>query len=99
MVALIEIENNQVFTVSKDVLFQEVSGETVLLDLASEQYFGLDEVGTRVWQLLKEGQSLDAMLEVLLEEYEVERERLEADVRALLESLIEAGLIEKKERV
>ena len=94
MVALIEIEDNQVFTVSKDVLFQEVSGETVLLDLASEQYFGLDEVGTRVWQLLNEGQSLDAMLEVLLEEYEVERERLEGDVRALLESLIEAGLVE-----
>ena len=94
MVALIEIEDNQVFTVSKDVLFQEVSGETVLLDLASEQYFGLDEVGTRVWQLLNEGQSLDAMLEVLLEEYEVQRERLEEDVRALLESLIEAGLVE-----
>ena len=83
-----------VFTVSKDVLFQEVSGETVLLDLASEQYFGLDEVGTRVWQLLNEGQSLDAMLEVLLGEYEVERERLVADVRALLASLIEKGLVE-----
>ena len=94
MVALIELENNPVLTVSKDVLFQEVSGETVLLDLASEQYFGLDEVGTRVWQLLNEGQSLDAMLEVLLGEYEVERERLEADVRALLESLIEAGLVQ-----
>ena len=86
--------DNTVFTVSKDVLFQEVSGETVLLDLASEQYFGLDEVGTRVWQLLNEGKSLVAMLEVLLEEYEVERERLEGDVRALLESLIEAGLVE-----
>ena len=83
-----------VFSVSKDVLFQEVSGETVLLDLASEQYFGLDEVGTRVWQLLNEGKSLGGMIEVLLEEYEVEREQLEGDVRALLESLLEAGLVE-----
>ena len=88
-----EIRDDQVFTVSSDVLFQEVSGETVLLDLASEQYFGLDEVGTRVWQLLNEGQSLGAMLDVLLDEYEVERERLEEDVRALLDSFIEAGLV------
>ena len=89
-----DISDKSTFTVSKDVLFQEVSGETVLLDLASEQYFGLDEVGTRVWQLLNEGQSLGAMLDVLLGEYEVERERLETDVRALLDSLIEAGLVE-----
>ena len=41
--------------ISEDVLFQEVGGETVLLDLASEQYFGLDAVGTRIWQLLGEG--------------------------------------------
>ena len=89
-----EILDNTVFTVSKDVLFQEVSGETVLLDLASEQYFGLDEVGTRVWQLVNEGKSLGGMIEVLLEEYEVEPEQLEGDVRALLESLLEAGLVE-----
>lgn len=88
------IRDKQVFTVSKDVLFQEVSGETVLLDLASEQYFGLDEVGTRIWMLLNEGQDLDGMVGTLLEEYEVERDQLEADVRALLESLLEAGLIE-----
>jgi hypothetical protein len=88
---------NQAFTPSKDVLFQEVSGETVLLDLASEKYFGLDPVGTRVWQLLNDGQGFAAMVDVLLEEYDVERARLEADVRDLLGALLEAGLIEKKE--
>jgi len=93
------IRKNAVFTPSKDVLFQEVGGETVLLDLASEQYFGLDEVGTRVWQLLNEGEGFAAMIDALLEEYEVERDRLEADVRDLLGSLLEAGLIEQKEPV
>jgi hypothetical protein len=89
-----EIRDDQVFTVSKDVLFQEVSGETVLLDLDSEQYFGLDEVGTRIWALLKEGRGVDAIVDTLLAEYEVEREQLEADVRELLAALLEAGLIE-----
>ena len=40
---------NQTVTLSPEVISQEVSGETVLLDLESENYFGLDEVGTRIW--------------------------------------------------
>ena len=89
-----EISDDRVYTVSKDVLFQEVSGETVLLDLASEQYFGLDEVGTRIWALLNEGRSVGEMVETLLGEYAVGREQLEADVRELLGALMDAGLIE-----
>lgn len=88
------ISTDQVFTVSSDVLFQEVAGETVLLDLNSESYFGLDEVGTRIWALLNEGRTPGDMVAVLLEEYEVDRATLEADVRSLLESLLEAGLLE-----
>ena len=79
--------------ISDDVLFQEVGGETVLLDLESEQYFGLDAVGTRVWQLLGEGAGAETLVETLLAEYEVERETLAADVDRLLDELAEAGLI------
>jgi len=81
-------------TISKDVLAQELAGETVLLDLASENYFGLDAVGTRVWQLLKEGKDGALLIDTLLEEYEVERGVLEKDVAELLDRLSEAGLIE-----
>jgi hypothetical protein len=66
----------------------------VLLDLASESYFGLDEVGTRVWQLLNEGQGQSAMIDTLFDEYEVEREALERDISELLDRLSGAGLIE-----
>lgn len=79
--------------ISEDVLFQEVSGETVLLDLASEQYFGLDSVGTRIWALLNEGAAADTVVDTLLGEYEVERATLAADVDELLARLAEAGLI------
>lgn len=81
------------FFPSPDVLFQKVGGETVLLDLASESYFGLDIVGTRVWKILTEGHSMERMLNILMDEYEVEREQLEQDVWALLDSLLDAGLI------
>jgi hypothetical protein len=87
------IKEDQVFCIPEEVLFQEVSGETVLLDLESESYFGLDEIGTRVWVLLNEGKSVGQMVDVLLEEYEVDRATLEGDVDELLGELIEAGLI------
>ena len=79
--------------ISPEVLFQEVSGEMVLLDLESEQYFGLDAVGARVWALLNEGLAEPTVVDTLLQEYEVERATLEADVAELLEQLAGAGLI------
>ena len=84
----------QTVTVLSDVLSQQVGGETVLLDLASENYFGLDAVGTRVWQLLKDGATVGETIEALLEEYDVEREVLEGDVERLIGELVEAGLVE-----
>lgn len=79
--------------VSPEVMFQEVGGEVVLLDLASESYFGLDEVGARIWALLNEQNELQAVYEAMLEEYDVEPEKLEADLLELVERLLEAGLV------
>jgi hypothetical protein len=63
------------------------------LDLASESYFGLDEIGARIWGLLGEGKDVGQVLEVLLQEYEVDRKTLEGDLGELLGELLGAGLI------
>ena len=81
------------FSISSEVLSQEVNGETVLLDLEGECYFGLNEVGTRIWQLLQGKISLGEALDTLSDEYDVSREQLECDVGALLDKLAEAGLV------
>jgi len=78
---------------SDDVLFQEVGGEAVLLNLASEQYFGLDPVGTRIWQLLGEDARLQHAFETMQAEYEVEPALLESDLLTLVGKLAEAGLV------
>jgi len=88
---------NQTITLSAEVISQEVSGETVLLDLESENYFGLDEVGTRIWQLIKETGDLQAIYNTLLDEYEVEEQRLQTDLEALLGEIAGLGLITLKE--
>ena len=77
---------------SDEVLHQEVGGEAVLLDLASETYFALDPVGTRIWELL-DGRPLDAVLQVLCEEYDAAPARIEADLLQLAASLVNAGLV------
>ncbi|MEE4236563.1 MAG: PqqD family protein [Anderseniella sp.] len=77
---------------SPEALFQEIAGEGVILDLASSSYFGLDEVGVRLWQLLQANPSPQAACEVLLTEYEVEPAQLEQDLAKLLDQLVEAGL-------
>jgi hypothetical protein len=88
---------NQTIILSPEVISQEVSGETVLLDLESENYFGLDEVGTRIWQLIKESGDLRAIYNTLLEEYEVGEERLQTDLESLLGEISGLGLITLKE--
>ena len=77
-----------------DVLFQVVNGETVLLNLKNERYFGLDEVGTRIWQLLNDDGDLQKVFEIMLDEYDVDAFQLEQDIGKLVGELVEAGLIE-----
>lgn len=84
---------NQTITLSPDVISQEVSGETVLLDLGSENYFGLDEVGTRIWQLIEQTGNLQAVFDTMLEEYEVEEEQLHEDLENLIGEVSKIGLV------
>jgi len=64
---------DQRIAVSSDALFQEVEGEAVILDLAQSQYFGLDEVGTRIWQLLQTHGTARAVIDQMLEEFDSSR--------------------------
>ncbi len=91
-----QINLNQTIALSPDVISREVSGETVLLDLESENYFGLDEVGTRIWQLIKETNDLNSIFKTLLTEYEVSEERLQQDLTVLLTEIEGLGLITLK---
>lgn len=82
--------------VAENVVFQRIEGETVLLDLKGEQYFGLDEVGSRIWELVGEGRSFDAIVRTLGAEYEADAARIEEDLRRLLAELERAGLVEQR---
>lgn len=80
--------------VRPDVLFRQLGGEVVALDLESGKYFGLNEVGSRVWDLLQTPCSLGSIQEALLQEYEVSAEDLWRDLESLVSELVRHGLAE-----
>lgn len=81
-----------------DVLIREIDGEAVLVNLESALYFGLDETGTRIWAWLVEQGRLGAVLDRLLETYEVERDEAEGDLLRLAGELLDQGLVVRDSR-
>ncbi len=80
-----------------DILCRELAGESVLLDLKNQRYYGLDEVGTRIWQLLGEGGRADDIARAMLDEFEVPEPQLRSELSDFLHQLADAGLIELRE--
>lgn len=78
--------------ICESVVFAELDGEFVLLNLDTGIYFGLDAVGARIWSLLAEGADEDAVCERLLEEYEADDGQLRMDVASFLDLLTAKGL-------
>ena len=78
---------------SPDVLYRDLDGQTVILDLSSGKYFGLNEVGTRIWALMSEGRSVADIVRILALEFEADTATIERDVRDLLETLKSRNLI------
>jgi hypothetical protein len=79
------------------VVTRPLEGELVLLNLDTETYFGLDEVGTRMWELLSSSPSIEAAYEQLVAEYDVDEAMLRTDLEALLGQLVDGGLVELHE--
>ena len=79
-------------TLSPNAVFRDMDGEGVILDLQSGTYFGLNEVGTRMWQLIEKHGRLSAVLGALEGEYDVAADVLERDLLELTTRLIEKGL-------
>ena len=77
-----------------DVLISRLQEESVILNLDSERYFGLDNVGTRFLTILTTSDSIEAAYKQLLNEYDVDATVLREDLIALVEKLVEQGLVQ-----
>lgn len=84
---------NQIL-IKPDTLVNVISGESVLLNLSADSYFGLDQIGTDMWQCLTAERTIQAAYEKLLDEYEVDAETLKTDLTSFVEKLVEHQLVD-----
>jgi coenzyme PQQ synthesis protein D (PqqD) len=91
------ITPNSVVVATKDQVSSDLAGEAVVLSLRTAMYYGLDQVGLRIWELVREPMRVAAIRDTIAQEYEVELERCERDVLDLLHQLASEGLIEVRD--
>lgn len=80
-------------TIAEDVLVQELDNTTIVLNLVTEHYYGLDEVGHRLWNLLSELKDVHRVYDIMIQEYDVEPDLLQEDMLRLINALYKAKLI------
>jgi hypothetical protein len=91
------ISGNSIFVITSDQLCTNLGEEVVILNIASGVYHGLDGVGARAWQLMQEEKTVNEICEVITSEYEVEAAQCQSDLIALIEELVNAGLVKVKD--
>lgn len=80
-------------TIPNHVIFHEIDGEAAILNLETELYHSLDEIGSRMWRYLGRGNAIVKVVNSLLDEFEVSEDKLKTDVINLAETLVKAGLL------
>lgn len=81
-------------SIPEGVMARQVGEETVILDLASGNYFGLNAVGSRLWLGLAAGKTPGEVCDLVMTEFDVKRPELEADMSAILRELMSQGLLQ-----
>ena len=81
---------------SSDQVSTDLGDETVILGLSSDEYFSLQNVGARIWEIIQEPKTVKEILDAILNDYAVESERCERDLLAVLQELAHEGLVEIK---
>jgi len=91
-----ELSESSVIVANQEQISSDLGGEAVILNLKTGVYHGLNEVGALIWTLIQEPKVVRDIKQILLQEYEVEPNQCDRDLKALLEDLLAAGLIDVK---
>jgi len=91
------IATSSVVVATNDQVSSDLAGEAIVLSLRTAMYYGLDQVGARIWELVREPTRVADIRDAIASEYDVELERCERDVLDLLRQLATEGLIEVRD--
>ena len=91
---MVDWSPNTIVVASNDQVSSDLAGETVLLSMKTAHYYGLADVGARIWSLVREPVSVAAICDTIASEYDVSADRCQADVVRFLQELAQHGLVE-----
>lgn len=86
------LTGSEIFQLSQSAIAQEVGGELIVLDMATERYLSVDQVGRRIWGLLDDGRPIGSVIDEISNHYRVDRTRIAEDVSAFVGQLEHLGL-------
>jgi hypothetical protein len=91
---MVDWSPNTIVVASNDQVSSDLAGETVLLSMKTAHYYGLADVGARIWSMVREPMSVSAICDSIAREYDVSPDRCQADVVRFLQELAQHGLVE-----
>lgn len=91
-----ELSRSSTIVVSKDVVSCDLGGETAMLDMKEGVYYGLNEMGTFIWEFIQEPVTIQTIIDKVLAEYDVDEATCYNDLKELVEQMVENGLVEIK---
>ena len=81
---------------NEELISSDIDDETVMMSLEQGQYYGLDAIGSRIWELYATPQTLNKVIETLLVEFDVDEETCKADVINFVQQLLDNNLLMKE---
>ncbi|NVO10092.1 MAG: lasso peptide biosynthesis PqqD family chaperone [Bacteroidales bacterium] len=90
---MITIDYQSIIQRSSKLVSSNMDGETVMMSIESGEYFGLNSVGSRMWELIENPIKVNTLIELLLDEFDVSREQCEAETMEFLNHLFEKKLL------
>ena len=80
---------------SDDHVSADIGGEVVMMSMEQRSYYGIGDVGSRVWELIEEPRAVGDIMDRLLNKYEIDRDTYPHDVKVFLERLAEEIIASK----
>jgi hypothetical protein len=89
-----EITKSSIISRSKEIVFNKLDDEIMMMSIKNSEYYGLDNIASRVWEILANPSTLSQIVKTLMEEFEVSEESCYTDITEFLKALDEKNLIE-----
>ena len=87
------IQASTLLSRNSEIISSKIDNETVMMDIDFDKYYGLEEVGTRIWELLETQISFEELCRSLVGEFDVSLEQCENDIKPFLHELIEQKML------